>query len=234
MQGRNHWPCAGAACVLPSLFLGLTMPKQILVHQAINIPATPFIGRRRRRLMGVLGLGLSMPVLGSMGCVALTDLTRFHVSMADLVAAVERQFPREQRVLDAIDVVLRLPKLRLLPQTNRLATELTIQARERIFGRSTQGLIGFEYGLRFEPKDFSARLANVQVSSVALDAGPSLSSTWQGVAQAVTQRLLEDMTVVKLSNQRADALRQLSLHAAALTVTERGLDIRFTQAPRPA
>jgi hypothetical protein len=40
-------------------------------------------------------------------------------------------------------------------------------------------------------------------------------------------RWLEDLVVVRLSSQRAEALRQLSLTRAAMTVTERGLDIRF-------
>ncbi len=186
----------------------------------------------RRHTLGAFTAFALMPSAWLTGCSAFADLARVHVSLAELVAMIERQFPREQRVLEVIDVVLRQPKLKLLPQSNRLATDLSIAAKERIFGRGAQGRMGFEYALRFEPADYSVRLADVRVGSIELDGGQSLSNQWQGIAQALTQRLLEDLTVVKLSSQRADALRQLSLNAAAMTVTERGLDIRFSQAGR--
>lgn len=192
----------------------------------------------RRALVGVaLAAGLA-------GCSHWVDGRRWHVSRDELVMHVQRQFPREHRVLDIVDVVLRTPRLNLLPQTNRLATELDIGASERVMGRSVQGVIGFEHGLRFEPSDLSVRLAQVRVTRLDLSgprsAAPSAAADtlWQGLGATLAQRVLEDLSVFKLSGQRAEAVRAMGVRDLAMTVTAAGLDLHFASPPvreaRPA
>ncbi len=172
----------------------------------------------------------ALPWVG--GCASLADMTRLFVGVDDLIAMLERQFPRRERFHDVIDVVLTHPRLRLVPQRNRLATELEVAATERLQGRSAKGSLALEYGLRYESSDASVRLAQVQVQSLRMDDAARAIGALQPIGRVLIEKLLEDMSITKLSAQRADALRRLSLTRAALTVTDRGLDIRFASAAR--
>ncbi len=183
------------------------------------------------RRAALLAAATLLPVLGS-GCASMADMARVFIGVDELAAMIQRQFPRQQRVYDSVDVLLSLPKLRLVPQRNRLATQLQVAATERIFGRKASGTLGLEYGLRYEAKDASVRLKDVQVESLQLDGASGSNLALQSISQTLIERLLDDMVVVKLSTQRAEALRQLSLNTAAMTVTDRGLDIRFASSAR--
>jgi hypothetical protein len=199
------------------------------VDRAERARAAPHpAGTRRTVVIGAAAL----PWLGA--CTSLADMTRLSIGVDELAAMIQRQFPRRQRIHDALDVVLANPKLRLVPQRNRLATELDVGASERFFGREVKGSLGLEYGLRYESSDASVRLAQVQVRSLRLDEGAGRIGALLPLGQAVIEQLLDDLPVVKLSAQRAQALRQLSLTQAAITVTDRGLDIRFGPVKRRA
>ncbi len=198
----------------------------------------PSPGRRESmKHVGRLGLA-SISALaatgfaGVAGCAGMADWARWHVSLGELAAMLERQFPREQRYFELVDVVLRTPKLSLVPERNRLSTVLSVSAKERVLGRQAQGTLALEYGLRFEPQDFSVRLAHVQVQGFHLDGGASVAPAWASLGQKVAERLLDDLTVVRLTGQRAESMRQLALTHATMAVTPQGLDVRFAKAPK--
>jgi hypothetical protein len=164
------------------------------------------------------------------GCASLTprDIT---LSRADLQTLVERQFPREQRVMEVVDVSLARPELRLVPERNRIATALDLSAAERITGRSLRGHLAIEHSLRFESSDATVRLAQVKVNELKLDAGGGpLAGQSARLGALLVERLLDDFVIYRVADDKREALRRAGVQAATVEVTSRGVELRFSEA----
>lgn len=194
---------------------------------------------RRRHLLQ----SLAAPAIGAVlaplqGCAGLGGPPRITLSEAELAALVARAFPLQQRVLDVLDLQLSVPRLRLLPDSNRLAVALSLRAQERLRGGNVQGELAFDSGLRYAPQDATMRLSEVRVQHVVFASGGdgSLAASVidtlirpPGVAQRIgrvlAELLLEDLVVYRVGAERLAHLRQLGLQPGAVTVTGRGVEI---------
>lgn len=181
---------------------------------------------RRRAALGY-ALGLIAPTAAR---ATAAEVARMFFSEAELSGLMQRQFPRRQRVADAIDVRFESPRLRLVPQRNRLATALDVTAVERVFGSAAKGIVDLEYGLRYEPVDATVRLRDVRVESMKFDRTQGGLDPTPFVSRSLAEQLLENLAFAKLAQQRVDELRARGLDRAALTVTDSGLDVIFSAA----
>jgi hypothetical protein len=173
-------------------------------------------------LASLLGVGLG-------GCASLGP-RHLSLSQADLQTLIERQFPRERRVLEVVDLTLARPRVRLLPERNRIATELELSALERLTGRSLAGRVALDHGLRYEPADATVRLAQVKVSELTLDVGGTpLSAQAARLSGALAERMLDDFVVYRVSDARRDALKRAGLERADFVVSARGIELRFVE-----
>lgn len=185
----------------------------------------PRLSRRGALVAGsawLLGVALA-------GCASLgpRNLT---LSQADLQALIERQFPRERRVLEVVDLSLARPVVRLLPERNRIATELELSAIERLSGRTLGGRLALDHGLRYEPSDATVRLAQVKVSELTLDVGGApLSAQAARLSGALAERVLDDFVIYRLNDERREALKRAGLERADFVVTGRGIELRFVE-----
>jgi hypothetical protein len=174
----------------------------------------------QRRLTLLLALGLA-------ACAALGP-REVTISEAQLQAAIERQFPRERRLFEVLDVTLLRPQVRLAPERNRIVTQLELGAVERLSGRTLRGSLALDHGLRFEPSDATVRLASVKVNALQLDVG---GTTLQGQAarlgSLLAERVLEDFVLYRVSDDKREVLRQAGLVDATVTVTARGVHLKF-------
>ena len=177
-------------------------------------------------------LGAPLPLLLLAGCAGLSAPREVRVSIDTLQRAIERQYPQQRRLLEIVDVTVARPVLRLLPERNRIATDLDLSAVERLSGRIVRGRLALEYALRYEPTDASVRMTGVRVQDVQLqlDAGP-LSATGTRLAGLLAERLLEDFTLYRADAERVRQLQQLGITAADVEVQRDGLLLRFV-APR--
>ena len=161
------------------------------------------------------------------GCAALAphDLT---LSQADMQRLIERQFPREQRVLEVLSVNLVKPVIRLVPERNRIATALDLTAVERLTGRSLRGSLSIEHALRFEPSDASVRLSQVKVNQLTLDvAGTPLSGQTARLGSLLAEHLLDDFVLYRVSDYKREMLRRAGVNNAKVEVTTRGVELHF-------
>jgi hypothetical protein len=173
-------------------------------------------------LASLLGLALA-------GCANLGP-RNLMLSQADLQTLIERQFPRERRVLEVVDLSLARPMVRLLPERNRIATELDLSAVERLSGRTLGGRLALDHGLRYEPSDATVRLAQVKVSELTLDVGGTpLSAQAARLSGALAERVLDDFVIYRLNDERRDALKRAGLERADFVVTGRGIELRFVE-----
>lgn len=185
----------------------------------------PRLSSRRDALAGLASLlGLALAGCAGLGPRNLT------LSQADLQTLIERQFPRERRVLEVVDLSLARPVVRLLPERNRIATELDLSAVERLSGRRLGGRLALDHGLRYEPADATVRLAQVRVSELKLDVGGTpLSAEAARLGGALAERLLDDFVIYRVADERREALRRAGLERADFVVTARGIELRFVE-----
>jgi hypothetical protein len=161
------------------------------------------------------------------GCASL-DPRRFTISEAELQARLERLFPRQQRVMELLDVRLASPRLRLLPERNRIATALDLSAVERLSGQTLSGALAIEHGLRFEPRDATLRLAQVRVDAFRLELGAApLSGQAARIGSLLAERALDDFVVYRIDDERWRLLTQAGVNNADIAITSRGVEVRF-------
>ena len=177
----------------------------------------------RSLLALVLALGLG-------ACAGLGPRT-VRVSQAELEGRLAQQFPRQQRVMELVDVTFATPRLRLLPERNRVATELDFTAADRLSGRPWRGAIALDYALRFEPADASVRLAQVRVDRVSLEGGGgALPVVGQRLGALLAERLLDDQIVWRAQPEQLARLQRAGGATGVVNVTAAGLEVTLTPA----
>ena len=183
----------------------------------------------RRHFAAAVALAVCAPALLS-GCAGLSGPRTVTLTEADLQRLVERQFPHQRRVLEVIDVTVARPTLRLLPERNRVGTDLDLIATERLSGRTVRGSLALDYALRFEPSDATVRMQQVQVQEARLDLGSGpLSATGARVGALLAERLLDEFVLYRADAQRIELMQRAGITSADVVVTARGIEIRFVE-----
>ena len=146
--------------------------------------ALPTIPWRRRRLLqaaftGAVGWGLA-------GCSGWAEPWIITLGEAELADRMGRLFPRSQRLLEVLDIELSTPRLRLLPETNRLALSLWLRTRERLLGNAGHGQLAFDCALRWEAQDTSLRLTQVRVQQLWFEVGAGPSTPPSGLSSGTS------------------------------------------------
>jgi Protein of unknown function (DUF1439) len=185
--------------------------------------------RRRSVLWAVAAAAAS----GLIGCASLFRPTAVTLSARDIERLLERRFPLERRLLEVFDLTLDRPRLTLQPERNRVAVVLDFDARERLWGTRSQGRLDFDAALRWQASDRSLRLWQVRVQDLSLDrAGSAQRGGAERLGGALIERVLEDLPVYTLSDERAEQLRREGLAPGGVTVTARGVEVTLEAAAR--
>jgi len=175
----------------------------------------------------------ALSLLALSACAGLDGPTRITLSQADLQALLQRNFPIDKRVLEVFEVKALAPELRLLPERNRLAAVAQVQVRERLRASAWTGRLDFDTALRWEPSDQSVRLTQVRVLELVVDdAGTGQRRSADRLGAVLAERLLEDLSVYRLSPERQAKLIKLGAQPSAITVTSRGVEITFDAGTR--
>jgi hypothetical protein len=176
------------------------------------------------------GLALAAALL-LVACAGLGGPPTVTLSERDLDALARRAFPVERRLLDVFDATVAPPRLRLVPERNRVAAQLDIGLRDRLFGGQWKGQLDFDAALRWEPNDQTVRLALVRVQDFKLVTTGALPRTaGEKLGAALAERVLEDFTLYRLPAERAQEMQRRGVVPGAVTVTSRGVEITFAPA----
>ncbi|WP_066333873.1 DUF1439 domain-containing protein [Azohydromonas lata] len=190
-------------------------------------PFRPLGPCRRRRLL------LTLPALGASllaGCGALGLPTELTLTQQELDERLARRFPRTQRVLEVLDLTLSDPRVRLMPESNRLACDFALGLRERLFDAGGSGRIAFDTGLRWEPADASLRLAQVAVQRLELQGLPgALQSQASRAGRLLAEQLLEGFTLWQMPAEQQQRLRRAGLDVGTIEVQPQGLVVHFAR-----
>jgi hypothetical protein len=153
------------------------------------------------------------------------------VTEARLAQLISSQFPFNSEMLEVLDVIVSAPRITLDPVNNRINTVLDIGvAGNSILGLFTdkqyKGVLDLSYGLRFEPRDATVRLADVRVRRLDVDGTPSaMRRPIEKLGAPLAQKLLKDYVLYKVRAEDLSATQGWGYKPGTFRVEPTGLSI---------
>lgn len=179
-------------------------------------------------------------VWGLSGCALRPPGPRtLEISEAQLVERIARQFPVQRRVLDVFELTLNDPRVRLLPDENRLGTEMayTMGRPGRPGARVLRGRLRISYGLRLVQDDMTVRLQEVRVEPlepVQDDALSGLMADQVGrMGGLLAEELLRDFVVYRIRPEDLQGVSRQGYRPSELKVVPGGLALRLEPLSAP-
>lgn len=191
------------------------------------LPATR---RDCNRFFGAVALAALLPPVtacaaGAKVADALRTITLSQPKLNELVAT---RFPYTRSFSGLADLSLQSPRLRLLPQANRLGTALDLVLAERLTGSRYTGGLDLDYGLRFDDKEAAIRMADVKVNRVDVDqVPPAQRQLLSQYGPPAAEALLSNMVLYRIPDEYMGMARNLGWVVSALRVLPEGLRIEL-------
>lgn len=173
---------------------------------------------------GTAGLGFSSA--------RAADRPGYTVSTGQLEQAVAARFPLRYPVGGWLDLTLLAPRLRLLPELNRLGTEMPVEAAGPALGRRYSGIFDVDFALRYEARDRTVRAHRLRVHALRFpDLPPGPSALLDAYGPALAEQALGEVVLHTLRPQDLALPDAMGLQPGNITVTPKGLAVSFVLAP---
>ena len=152
-----------------------------------------------------------------------------HTASIDVLQrTVAERFPVRYPVGNLFDLDVQAPRLRLMPESNRLGAAMQIYAAGPALRRPHTGLFDLDFGLRYEARDQTLRARNPRVNVLRLDDMPPRNAELiETFGPALAQEALQDMVLHRLRPRDLALADAMGLEPGEIEVTPRGLVIHF-------
>lgn len=165
------------------------------------------------------------------GCAGLGGPQVVTLGEAELNRLMAKNFPQERRALEILDLKIDVPRVSLLPQSNRLATEFDVVATERLGARSYAGQLALDYALRYDEAQQAVRMTDVRVRRLQFDAaGERLQPLVDRLGSVLAEQVLKDAVVYRFRPEDLARGSARQVQPGAVTVTARGVEITLVPA----
>jgi hypothetical protein len=152
----------------------------------------------------------------------------YKVSAEQLQRVIAGHFPARYPVGNLFNLDVEAPHLRLLPELNRLASEMVLQAAGPALRRSYRGSFDVDFALRYEPSDQSIRAHELRVHSFRLPGPPPQTlKLLDAHGQALAEQTLLEIVLHRLRPRDLALADVMGLEPGDITVTPEGLLIAF-------
>ena len=184
----------------------------------------------RRRFLstatgGLLTLGGAALLLVGRGAQAQPSYT---VPLAQLQEMVAQKFPRSVPVQGLLDLTVQAPRLRLLPEVNRLGAAMAVDAAGPALRRSHAGMFDVEFALRYEASDRTLRAHQLKLGRLEFPTlRPAVTDTLNAYGSMLAEQSLREVTLHQLRPQDTAVFDGLGLQPGPITVTAKGLTVAF-------
>lgn len=156
----------------------------------------------------------------------------FTVSLERLQQELAQRFPLRFPVQGLLDLDVRTPQIRLLPQQNRLGAEMSVEAAGPALRRSHTGALDLDFALRYEPSDRSIRAYQIAFRNLRFpDLAPQASDLLNAYGPVMAQELLQEVVLYRVRDQDLALAENLGLQPGSITVTDKGLRIGLVPKP---
>jgi hypothetical protein len=154
----------------------------------------------------------------------------YKVSAEQLQRVIDERFPTRYPVGNLFNLDVEAPRLRLLPEVNRLASEMIMHAAGPALRRSYRGSFDVDFALRYEPRDQSIRAHELRVHSFRLPGMPPQTlKLLDAYAQALAEQALLEVVIHRLRPRELALADAMGLQPGDITVTAEGLVIGFVR-----
>jgi len=186
---------------------------------------------QRRLVLGAAAAG----GLVAAGCASWVP-DSIEVSRDQLSAALARHFPYTTRWMGIFDTTVAMPRLKLLPDLQRVGAEVDVTTREALLSdRTYRGSLSIDSTLRFEPHDNTLRLADVQVERFGLEGLPfAFQSQAVRFGVVIAQQWLEGAVVHTLDESAIDRMQRAGVRPGEIRITDDGLRVALVPVNAPS
>ncbi|MFD2451090.1 hypothetical protein [Ideonella paludis] len=163
-------------------------------------------------------------------CASVLGPRRVVYSEDELAALLARRFPVDKRLMEWLDVEVSHPKVRLLPEDNRLELGLGVALRDRLFTTRLQGRLRLSTALAVRPEDRSLRMRQVKVHDWAVD-GLEDAGRWpsrlqgQRLGGLLVERVLEDLSIYTFKDSDWQRLTDAGYAPPQVRIQPQGLEL---------
>lgn len=188
---------------------------------------------RRRGLSSLVGIILAgiLPTLPACASRNAGGARSYTLPLAKLEKLIGSKFPQRRQLAGLMEVTLLRPRLRLLPEANRLGTMIDLLVSEQFMGRRFEGTMDLDYGIRFEPSDGSVRMVDVRVGKVDFPAIPEqLRALVARAVPRLAEQSLNELVLHKIEPDQLTMVSGLGYRVGEVRVTREGLHVELLSA----
>lgn len=150
----------------------------------------------------------------------------YKVTAEQLQQALAQRFPRRYEMGGLLNLNVQAPRVRLLPEQNRLGTEMVVDAAGPALARTSTGTFDVDFALRYEASDQTLRAHQIRLNALRLDdMAPGAAALLQAYAPTLASQALKEVVLHKLKPQDLMLTDGLGLEPGSITVTAKGLTI---------
>ncbi len=172
----------------------------------------------------------ALGALGAAACAAQPQEQQpgYKVSAEQLQRVLARRFPLRQTAAGLVEIEMRAPLMRLMPEQNRLGCELPIEAWGPALRRRVSGGVDLDFALRYEAADQSIRAHGIRVNAVRMEGlGRDAEQLLDAYLRQLSARALLEVVLHTLRAEDLTLPRTMGLEPGSITVTQQGLTIAF-------
>jgi hypothetical protein len=175
---------------------------------------------KRRVVLTAIGLLLGMSrAAGQPG---------YKISAEQLQLAVKQHFPVRHKIEGLLNFDVQEPRLRLLPEENRIASEMLMDIAGPALRRSYTGTMNLDFELRYEPVDQSIRAHRLRVHSLRVSGLPQRTAEMiEAYGPKLAEESLHEVVLHRLRPQDLSLADVMGLAPSTITVTSQGLTVGF-------
>ena len=156
----------------------------------------------------------------------------YTITTQQLQQALAERFPRSYPLAGLLDLQLQAPRLALLPERDQVNAQFDLAATGPLLARRHTGLFDVDFALRYEPADRSIRAYKLHVNTLRIDGLKSpAAELLQRYGQQLADQSLREVVLHQLRDKDLAPIDRLGLQPETITVTPRGLLVRF--GPKP-
>jgi hypothetical protein len=138
------------------------------------------------------------------------------------------KFPRSVPVQGLFDLTLQAPRLRLLPEVNRVGAAMVVDAAGAALRRSHAGTFDVEFALRYEASDRSLRAHQIRLGRLDFPTlKPAVNDLLNAYGPVLAEQSLREVTLHQLRPQDTALFDGMGLQPGPITVTAQGLTVAF-------
>lgn len=183
----------------------------------------------RRRFLTTAPMGLA---LGGAALLLLAPEAQaqpsYTVPLEQLQEMVAQKFPRSVPVQGLVDLTLQAPRLRLLPEFNRLGAAMVVDAAGAALRRSHAGTFDVEFALRYEASDRTLRAHQIKLGRLNFPTlKPAVNELLNAYGPVLAEQSLGEVTLHQLRPQDTAMFDGMGLQPGPITVTDKGLTVAF-------